>query len=161
MRAGAPYIMRTHDSGKDLGSPLSMAFRLATRSKWSAKTRNARDYSMPRPPRGVFVSHDDGDHWESLQLNLPHTIVSDLDVHGDDLVASTHGRSLWILDGLTPIREDVTENAALPAGHRDPRALGQQSGHPLPTRDARGREPARRSDPRLLPEDGSVRTAQP
>src|SRR5258707_528884 len=41
---------------------------------------------------GVFVSHDDGDRWESLQLNLPHTMVTDLDVHGDDLVASTYGR---------------------------------------------------------------------
>jgi photosystem II stability/assembly factor-like uncharacterized protein len=54
---------------------------------------------------GVFVSFDDGSHWQTLQLNLPRAIVTDLDVHGTDLVASTFGRALWILDDLTPIRE--------------------------------------------------------
>lgn len=54
---------------------------------------------------GVFVSFDDGAHWQTLQLNLPKAIVTDLDVHGADLVASTFGRSLWILDDLGPIRE--------------------------------------------------------
>ncbi len=54
---------------------------------------------------GVYVSLDDGDHWQSLQLNLPTATVTDLDVHGDDLVASTYGRSLWILDDITPLRQ--------------------------------------------------------
>src|SRR5580704_12481253 len=54
---------------------------------------------------GVFVSFDDGSHWQTLQLNLPRAIVTDLDVHGTDLVASTFGRALWILDDLAPIRE--------------------------------------------------------
>jgi photosystem II stability/assembly factor-like uncharacterized protein len=54
---------------------------------------------------GVYVSFDDGDHWQSLQLNLPTATVTDLDVHGDDLVASTYGRSLWILDDITPLRQ--------------------------------------------------------
>ena len=53
---------------------------------------------------GVFVSFDDGAHWQTLQLNLPVVNVSDLGVHGNDLVASTFGRALWILDDLTPIR---------------------------------------------------------
>jgi photosystem II stability/assembly factor-like uncharacterized protein len=55
--------------------------------------------------KGVYVSFDSGDHWQSLQLNLPTAPVSDLDVHGDDLVASTYGRSLWILDDITPLRQ--------------------------------------------------------
>ncbi|MBV8551107.1 MAG: hypothetical protein JOY54_07380 [Acidobacteriaceae bacterium] len=62
---------------------------------------------------GVYVSFDDGDHWQSLQLNLPAATVTDLDVHGNDLVASTFGRALWILDDLTPLREmsrDITES---------------------------------------------------
>ena len=42
--------------------------------------------------RGVFVSFDDGEHWQSLQQNLPMTSVRDIDVHGDDLVIATHGR---------------------------------------------------------------------
>jgi photosystem II stability/assembly factor-like uncharacterized protein len=53
---------------------------------------------------GVFVSFDDGSHWQTLQLNLPVVNVSDLEVHGNDLVASTFGRSLWILDDITPLR---------------------------------------------------------
>jgi photosystem II stability/assembly factor-like uncharacterized protein len=54
---------------------------------------------------GIYVSLDDGDHWQTLQLNLPTASVTDLDVHGDDLVASTFGRSLWILDDITPLRQ--------------------------------------------------------
>jgi photosystem II stability/assembly factor-like uncharacterized protein len=54
---------------------------------------------------GVYVSLDDGDHWQTLQLNLPTATVNDLDVHAGDLVAATYGRSLWILDDITPLRQ--------------------------------------------------------
>jgi photosystem II stability/assembly factor-like uncharacterized protein len=54
---------------------------------------------------GVYFSLDDGDHWQTLQLNLPTASVTDLDVHGDDLVASTFGRALWILDDISPLRQ--------------------------------------------------------
>ena len=54
---------------------------------------------------GVYVSFDDGDHWERLQSNLPPAPVTDLNVHGDDLIASTFGRALWVLDDVTPLRE--------------------------------------------------------
>jgi hypothetical protein len=54
---------------------------------------------------GVYVSFDDGDHWQSLQLNLPITSVRDLWIHGEDLVIATHGRSFWILDNITPLRQ--------------------------------------------------------
>ena len=53
----------------------------------------------------VYVSFSDGDSWQSLQLNLPHTSIRDLTIHADDLVVATHGRSFWILDDLTPLRE--------------------------------------------------------
>jgi photosystem II stability/assembly factor-like uncharacterized protein len=59
---------------------------------------------------GVYVSFDDGDHWQSLQLNLPVTSVRDLTIHGEDLVVATHGRSFWILDNITPLRQ--TSDAA-------------------------------------------------
>lgn len=55
--------------------------------------------------RGVDVSFDDGESWQSLRLNLPATSVRDLVVHGDDLVVGTHGRSFWILDDVTPLRQ--------------------------------------------------------
>ena len=54
---------------------------------------------------GVFFSWDEGDHWQSLSLNLPATPVTDLEVHADDLVISTFGRGLWILDNVSPLRE--------------------------------------------------------
>jgi hypothetical protein len=55
--------------------------------------------------KGVYVSLDDGDSWQSLQLNMPTTSIRDLVVHGDDLVIGTHGRSFWILDDATPLRQ--------------------------------------------------------
>jgi len=62
----------------------------------------------------VFVSFDDGDHWQPLQLNLPHTSMRDLAIHGDDLIVGTHGRSFWILDDITPLRELSVEIAKAP-----------------------------------------------
>jgi hypothetical protein len=53
----------------------------------------------------VWVSFDDGDHWQSLQLNLPRTSMRDLWIHDNDLIVATHGRSFWILDDITPLRE--------------------------------------------------------
>jgi len=54
---------------------------------------------------GVYVSFDDGDHWQPLQMNLPVTSVRDLTIHGEDLVVATHGRSFWILDDIAPLRQ--------------------------------------------------------
>jgi len=54
---------------------------------------------------GVYVSSDDGNNWQSLQMNLPVTSVRDLTIHGDDLIIATHGRSFWILDNITPVRQ--------------------------------------------------------
>ncbi|HEY6269920.1 MAG TPA: hypothetical protein VIX11_16590 [Candidatus Acidoferrum sp.] len=55
--------------------------------------------------RGVYVSFDDGDDWQPLQMNLPVTSVRDLVVHENDLVVATFGRSFWILDDVTPLRQ--------------------------------------------------------
>ena len=54
---------------------------------------------------GVYVSFDDGAHWQPLQLNLPMSPIHDLVVKDDDLVVATHGRSFWVLDNLTPLRQ--------------------------------------------------------
>jgi len=53
----------------------------------------------------VYVSFDDGDHWQSLRLNLPTTSIRDLVVHGRDLVIGTYGRGFWILDDMAPLRQ--------------------------------------------------------
>jgi len=63
----------------------------------------------------VYVSFNDGDSWQLLQLNLPHTSMRDLAIHGDDLIVATHGRSFWILDDITPLRQLNEQIAKSPA----------------------------------------------
>ncbi len=55
--------------------------------------------------QSVYISFDDGDHWQSLRLNMPATSIRDLIVKDDDLVVATHGRSFWILDDITALRQ--------------------------------------------------------
>ncbi len=95
--------------------------------------------------RGVMFSRDDGASWESLRLNMPTVSVVDLAVAGDDLVVGTLGRSAWILDDLTPVREMSTEIAAaeehlfapLPA------VRWRYAGAPYGSRDGAGKNPPR------------------
>jgi len=109
----APYLYRTRDYGQTW-QPITEgihapAFLCAVREDPTHK-----GLLFAGTEFGVYVSFDDGDHWESLQLNLPVTSVRDLVIHGDDLVIATHGRSFWILDNITPLRQttDVREAAA-------------------------------------------------
>jgi hypothetical protein len=53
----------------------------------------------------VWVSFDGGDHWQSLQFNLPHTSMRDLLIKDNDLIVATHGRAFWILDDISPLRQ--------------------------------------------------------
>ncbi len=55
--------------------------------------------------RTVYVSFDDGEHWQGLRLNMPATSIRDLVIKDDDLVVGTHGRGFWILDDITPLRQ--------------------------------------------------------
>ena len=103
----------------------------------------------------AYVSFDEGDHWTSLQLNMPVTRVRDLVIHGDDLVAATYGRAFWILDDLTPLRQIdrktvATSGAALPARKSPARPAGFESGHAHPAGYARGPESAERRHRRFL-----------
>jgi photosystem II stability/assembly factor-like uncharacterized protein len=106
-----PYIYRTHDGGKswklitaglpDIGPVDTVREDPVRKGLLFAGTENA-----------VWVSFDDGDHWQSLQLNLPHTSMRDLWIHDNDLIVGTHGRSFWILDDIAPLRELTSLPAA-------------------------------------------------
>jgi photosystem II stability/assembly factor-like uncharacterized protein len=65
--------------------------------------------------RAVYVSFDDGDHWQSLRLNMGATSIRDLIIKGDDLCVATHGRGFWILDNITPLRQLQTSITKSPA----------------------------------------------
>jgi hypothetical protein len=87
--------------------------------------------------KGVYVSFDDGDDWQSLQLNLPVTSVRDLVVHENDLVVATFGRSFWILDDVTPLRQMDSHVAAADAWLFRPQTAirmrpGSDQGTPVP-----------------------------
>jgi photosystem II stability/assembly factor-like uncharacterized protein len=102
----APYIYRTRDAGK---SWTPIAAGIADGGALNAvnvvrEDPERRGLLYAGTERGVYVSFDDGDHWQALQQNLPRTSVRDLRVHGDDLVIATHGRSFWIMDDITPLR---------------------------------------------------------
>jgi len=104
-----PYIYRTHDGGK---SWQSIAKGLPDGPVDTVREDPARKGLLfAGTENSVWVSFDDGDHWQSLQLNLPHTSMRDLWIHEDDLIVATHGRSFWILDDITPLRQ-VAESTA-------------------------------------------------
>jgi photosystem II stability/assembly factor-like uncharacterized protein len=100
----APYIYKTSDYG-------ATWTRITTGIPDGAFARAVREDPKKKgllyagTERGVFVSFDDGAHWRSLQINLPITPVHDLVVKNDDLVLATHGRSFWILDDISPLRQ--------------------------------------------------------
>ena len=98
------------------------------------------------------MSFDDGDHWQSLQLNLPAVSVRDLVVHGDDLVIATHGRGFWILDNITPLRQTDARGRGHPVQARDgdPAESRRLLRHAVPAGGAAGEKPALGRRDRLL-----------
>ena len=108
------HIYRTHDYGKSWteiinGIPSGGASNVV-------REDTARKGLLFAGTEGSLnVSFDDGDNWQPLQLNLPHTSMRDLAIHGDDLIVGTHGRSFWILDDISPLRQMTADiaNAAV------------------------------------------------
>jgi len=99
-----PHIWRTRDGGRswteivagiDSGAAVSVV----------REDPKRRGLLFAGSETRVWVSFDDGDHWQSLRLNMPATSIRDLVIKDDDIVLGTHGRSFWILDDITPLRQ--------------------------------------------------------
>ncbi|MEO1202642.1 MAG: glycoside hydrolase, partial [Pseudomonadota bacterium] len=168
-----PHILRTHDGGATWteivnGLPASGPINVVRED--------------PKQPgllfagseRAVYFSVDDGDSWQELRMNMPATSIRDLVVHEDDLVIGTHGRAIWIMDNLSPLRE-LAEVSGSSAPHLFSPALATRvrwnmfSDTPLPPEEPTGENPpdgttldyylpadAREVRIEILDEDGGV-----
>jgi photosystem II stability/assembly factor-like uncharacterized protein len=99
-----PYLYHTRDYGATW-QLITSGITAPAFLRGIREDTEKRDLLFAGTEFGVYVSFDAGDHWQTLQLNLPVTSVRDLVIHGDDLVVATHGRSFWILDDITPLRQ--------------------------------------------------------
>jgi len=140
-----PHIYRTHDGGKS----------------WTAITSGIPDGApvdavredpvrkgllFAGTEREVYVSFDDGDHWQSLRLNMPASSVRDVIIKGDDLIAGTHGRGIWILDDISPLRQVDSVSGAGDVVLFKPQAAyrvrqNNNTDTPLPPDEATGQNP--------------------
>jgi photosystem II stability/assembly factor-like uncharacterized protein len=131
-----PYIYRTRDGGK--------TWKLIANGIPDGSYVNAIKEDTVRKgllfagtELGVYVSFDDGENWQSLQQNLPHSSARDFVVHGDDLIAATHGRGFWVLDNITALRQiaamnDVPDAIVFKPQTAQRRRTGGNGGTPLP-----------------------------
>ena len=116
-----PHFWRTHDGGR---AWTEIDGGIAPGAEADAIREDPRQPGLlyAATERQVWVSFDDGDHWQSLRLNMPAIAVRDIEVKDDstchcaDLIAGTHGRGFWILDDLTPLRQAAALRAAEAAG---------------------------------------------
>ncbi len=99
-----PHIYRTRDEGKTW-QEITNGIPADENVNVVREDPQRRGLLFAGTERGVHVSYDDGDHWQSLRLNLPATSVRDLIVKDDDLAIATHGRGFWILDNITALRQ--------------------------------------------------------
>ncbi len=109
-----PYVYITHDFGKTWRE----AHAGLPEDGWVGVVRQdplKAELLFAGTSRGVHVSFDDGGSWQPLQLNLPTSGVNDLTIHGNDLIAATEGRAIWVLDDYTPLRHAGRETLAAEA----------------------------------------------
>lgn len=129
-RGGAPtaeqhYIYRTHDGGKTwmrIVNGLPVEERTGSQVRVIREDPKQKGLLFASTETTVYVSFDDGDHWQSLRLNLPSTSIRDMvfhtDDHMNDLVIGTYGRGFWVLDDMSPLRDIAAKGqqiAAAPA----------------------------------------------
>jgi photosystem II stability/assembly factor-like uncharacterized protein len=140
-----PYLYRTRDGGKSWQLMISgLPDNSPANTVREDPVRRGLLYAGTE--KAVWVSFDEGDHWGSLQLNLPHTSMRDLAVHGTDLIVATHGRSFWILDDVSPLRKRADILAAreailLPPAEAIQIQRSTNTDTPVPPDEPYGRNP--------------------
>jgi photosystem II stability/assembly factor-like uncharacterized protein len=99
-----PYIYRTRDMGKSwqkIANGLPAGVYVHVIKEDTAR----RGLLFAGTERGTFVSLDDGDTWQPLQMNLPPTSTRDFEIYNNDLIVATHGRGFWVVDDISPLRQ--------------------------------------------------------
>ncbi|MGA7887132.1 MAG: hypothetical protein WCA44_15435 [Acidobacteriaceae bacterium] len=139
-----PYIFITHDYGKT----------------WTLSVQGIAEPDFLRAVRqdpeqknllfagtefGIYVSFDEGSHWQPLQMNLPVTSVRDMNINGSDLIVATHGRSFWALDDIAPLRQAAAAPRSAPFLYAPPTAVRVDNdgflGTPLPPEEPQAENP--------------------
>jgi photosystem II stability/assembly factor-like uncharacterized protein len=140
-----PYIFRTHDGGKTWQKIVTGLPELGpVNAVREDPVRQGLLFAGTE--RAVFVSFNDGDDWQLLRLNMPATSIRDLVIHEDDVVVGTHGRSFWILDDMTPLRQINATVAASEAHLFQPQTAYRirwnlNPDTPLPPEEPAGKNP--------------------
>ena len=141
-----PHLYRTYDGGKTWKA-INNGIPEVAATDSIREDPQRKGLLFAGTEREVYVSFDAGDHWESLRLNMPATSVRDLIVHGDDLIAGTHGRGIWILDDVTPLRQvDSLQPSALSSQLFKPQVAyrvrqNTNTDTPIPPDEAAGKNP--------------------
>jgi photosystem II stability/assembly factor-like uncharacterized protein len=140
-----PHIWRTHDFGKTWRE---IVRGLPDNAPINTVREDPRRKGLlfAGSERAVWVSFNDGDDWAPLRLNMPATSIRDVTIHDDDLVAGTHGRSFWILDDITPLRQMTTAIAGSAAHLFKPQTAmrvrwNKNTDTPLPPEEPGGQNP--------------------
>ncbi len=145
-----PRIYRTRDGGRTWTAIVAGLPAGATINAVREDPRR-KGLLFAGSERAVSVSFDDGDHWQSLRLNMPATSIRDLVIKDDDLVAGTHGRGFWILDNITPLRQIAPTSAAEPVVLLAPQTATRVRWNMNPDTPAQPDEPSAPNPP-----DGAV-----
>ena len=140
-----PHIYRTHDGGKSWTKIVNgLPANAPVNAVREDPVRKGLLYAGTE--LGVFVSFDDGEHWQALMSGLPPSSVRDLVIHENDLVAGTHGRGFYILDDITPLRQLNDAAVGAEAFLFQPEAAyrvrrNQNTDTPLPPEEPAGKNP--------------------
>jgi photosystem II stability/assembly factor-like uncharacterized protein len=108
-----PHLWRTHDGGRTW-TEINNGIARGAVTNSIREDPKVKGLLYSSTDTQVWVSYDDGDHWQSLRLNMPAISVRDIELKDDsaclcsDLIAGTHGRGFWILDNVTPLRAIAT-----------------------------------------------------